>query len=250
MAQDNNRSRGSGGGSHSDARNYLKIATAIEALKGSLDSANAQQRQSSSDGFPWVRRTGMAAIAYTVLTAALLAASGFTAYEATIASSAATRQATIADDAEKRQLRAYVGLIPGSIENFGDQAKQHFVFTRKNYGQTPAYDVAITEIGHSVGPYGQPLPLPQWGQPPEILRGNVTLFPTSELPMNVIGVPLDKTQLDKVITDDSWRYTYAGTIKYRDAFDKVHFTNFCWIFKRGALGAKDAEWCQGHNDSD
>lgn len=41
-----------------------------------------------------------------------------------------------------------------------------------------------------------------------------------------------------------------GTIRYRDVFDGSHFTNFCWMYKRNGLMAKDADWCEGHNDSD
>jgi hypothetical protein len=54
---------------------------------------------------------------------------------------AASRQASIAEDTEKRQLRAYVGTVPGDIENFGDMAKQRFVLTVRNFGETPAYNV-------------------------------------------------------------------------------------------------------------
>jgi hypothetical protein len=68
--------------------------------------------------------------------------------------------------------------------------------------------------------------------------------------MNFIGSMLGKDQLDRVMGDDNLRFIYAGKIEYRDAFDTTHFTNFCWMYKRNAMGAKDVDWCQGHNDSD
>jgi hypothetical protein len=175
----------------------------------------------------------------------------FAVFFAALAFFAAGYQGWVIRDSEQRQLRAYVGLVPGGIDNFDDIKNQHFVFIRKNYGQTPAYDVALTELGESVLLNGQPLPVPmEIGQPPEILRGGVTLFPTGELPMNVIGVMLAKEQIDRVLNDINLRFIYAGTIKYRDAFDNTHFTNFCWMYKKDAMNAKDVDWCQGHNDSD
>jgi hypothetical protein len=92
-------------------------------------------------------------------------------------------QGWVARNSEQHQLRAYVGLIPGDIDNFGDPKLQKFEFVRKNYGQTPAYDVLVTEFGQSVVGFGQPIP----GNPikieGEILRGNFTLFPSGELRM-------------------------------------------------------------------
>jgi hypothetical protein len=118
-------------------------------------------------------------------------------------------QASVASDSEKRQLRAYIGLVPGGIDNFGDVQKQHFFFTRRNYGQSPAYDVVLTELGQSILVNGQPLPLPlELKPPPEILRGNVTLFPTAELPMNIFGAAFPKEQLDRVNADTNLRFIY------------------------------------------
>src|SRR3954451_10924793 len=41
-------------------------------------------------------------------------------------------QAWIANDSEKRQLRAYVGMTPGDVEDFGVVNKQRVRFVRKN----------------------------------------------------------------------------------------------------------------------
>jgi hypothetical protein len=163
--------------------------------------------------------------------------------------SATAYQGWISRDTEHRQLRAYVGLVPGDVENFGDLAKQRFTFVRKNYGLTPAYDLVVSQFGESVIVYGQPIPVISPNPPPDILRGNVTLFPSGELPMHLIGVGISKDMIDKFMSDDNFRFVYTGTVKYRDAFDNTHFTNFCWMYKRNAMTAKDVDWCQGYNDS-
>jgi hypothetical protein len=159
-------------------------------------------------------------------------------------------QGWVARNSEQHQLRAYVGLIPGDIDNFGDPKLQKFEFVRKNYGQTPAYDVLVTEFGQSVVGFGQPIP----GNPikieGEILRGNFTLFPSGELRMDLLGLGVNPTLVDRVDKDENLRFVYLGTIKYRDAFDTTHYTNFCWMYKAKDFVGKHADWCLSHNDSD
>jgi hypothetical protein len=47
------------------------------------------------------------------------------------AADAATKQAGTVDDTEKRQLRAYLGVIPGAIDNFGAPKNQILHYIRK-----------------------------------------------------------------------------------------------------------------------
>jgi hypothetical protein len=91
----------------------------------------------------------------------------FLAFIATAAAAYFTGQQWItADDTEKRQLRAYVGITPGAIENYGAEGQQ-FSFTRKNYGITPAYDLIWTTAGQSIIPAGNLVPVAQRQPPPQ-----------------------------------------------------------------------------------
>lgn len=84
---------------------------------------------------------------------------------------AAAYQGYISRDSEHRQLRAYVSLVPGDIDNFGIPDKQKFTFYRKNTGLTPAYDIVVSELGQSVITYGQPIPGNPSPSNENILRG-------------------------------------------------------------------------------
>jgi hypothetical protein len=141
MVQDRNKSHGPGGGGQRGAPEEHEIAVAINALKRSFETANNAQQEQHENQSKWTRRTAAAAIIYTFLTSVLLGTSGYTAYEATIASGAATKQAVIADDAEHRQLRAYISLDGANITKFDDAAPTEGRLVFKNYGSTPAYKV-------------------------------------------------------------------------------------------------------------
>jgi hypothetical protein len=196
-------------------------------------------------GMEWVLEIGIA-----LMVLGTLAATSIAAYWTSWQWSAANDQLGVMQDTERRQLRAYVGLIPKDVENMGDLERQKFTFVRKNYGTTPAYDLIITDFGQSIVPDGQSVPFLQLQQPPEILRGNVTLFPGAELSMTVYHVTTPKEQVDRVMGSDTITFVYWGSVKYRDAFDRTHFTNFCWSYKRNATTEKDVGWCGQHNDSD
>jgi hypothetical protein len=157
-------------------------------------------------------------------------------------------QAIIASDTEKRQLRAYVGILPGDIENLGDREKQVYALTRKNYGLTPAYDLAVISFGQSVIQRNQPI-VTVSQQPPPDIRGTVTLFPSAELPFRIKGVAVAQDQVDRLMKGDDMQFVYFGTVQYRDAFDQRHLTYFCWMYTRNSTTVKDAEGCLGHNDS-
>jgi hypothetical protein len=128
---------------------------------------------------------------FVVLTAV---GTGFAAYYT-------RQQYLVADDTERQQLRSYVGIIPGDIENFGDRALQQFTMTRKNYGQTPAYDLAVVAWGQSVNPSNQQVPIMEIAPPPDI-RGAITLFPGGELPFRFGGIMVPQDLFASVLTRD------------------------------------------------
>lgn len=187
---------------------------------------------------------------YTLLTGGLLIVGALQTRSGGDQVKASQEQLAVMQNTEHRQLRAYVGLIPGDIENLGDKDKQVFTFMRKNYGATPAYDIEVSELGQSVLLKNHEPPVINFTNVPDIPHANVTLFPSAELPLHIKGLAVSKEQVDKVLSSDDFQFAYAGKIRYRDAFGKTHFTNFCWQYARNGLTAKDVDWCLHHNDSD
>jgi hypothetical protein len=185
-----------------------------------------------------------------VLILAFLAAI-YAGYEASRLADGTDRLVTTADDSAKRQLRAYVGIVPGDIENFGDREKQVFTMTRKNYGPTPAYDLIVTSVGQSIIKIGDPIPSGIVPPPPDI-RGTITLFPSAELPFRVnrIAPTIGADLISALMQSDNVQFVYWGALEYHDAFDKRHTTNFCFMYARGKTTTKDVDGCLGHNDSD
>ena len=57
-------------------------------------------------------------------------------------------------------------------------------------------------------------------------------------------------QLDMVRNDSGMILIIYGTLCYRDAWARSHYTNYCFIYKGRSMSAKDADWCLTHNDSD
>jgi hypothetical protein len=156
--QQRGQSKGSGGG-ESGPREDKNVAFAINALHSTYKSSSDKTDQRENKQFLWTRRTAVAAIVYTLVTAALLAAGIWSAVQATNAVTQAANavavakrsadvaqdQVAAAKDTEQRQLRAYVGIIPGDVENFGEDTFE-IKLIRKNYGQTPAYDVGFSQV--------------------------------------------------------------------------------------------------------
>jgi hypothetical protein len=161
-----------------------------------------------------------------------------------------TRQQWITTaDSEQRQLRAYVGIVPGAVENFGEPGKQRFTLTRKNYGQTPAYDVGLSIVGFDVERPGAQINVGNIGCGSPKIRGLITMFPSMELPLYItITQNFPKTQLD-LVRSGEFVFVYYGTVCYNDAFSAPHDTNYCWMYKGESMTAKDADGCTTFNDS-
>jgi hypothetical protein len=152
----------------------------------------------------------------------------------------------------ERQLRAYVGITPGDVEDFGTLSKQRIRFIRKNYGITPAYNVGFSEVGINVVRIGQPINTGPPGQlacnAPKVAE-QFTIFPTMELPWTiVIGTKVSDDDATLIKAGERL-LVYWGNICYHDAFGLAHYTNYCWSYKGNSMTARDAEGCLTHNDS-
>ena len=165
-------------------------------------------------------------------------------------------QAYVANDSEKRSLRAYMGLhAPADgqiVSNFAPPARASFHLIPKNHGQTPAY-FATQEIGSGV--YSYPLPK-TFAYPIEevaTLPNRLTIFPGD---LDSAGInstwnrPLTADEFASIKDASTNRLYTWGTIKYKDAFGYWHYTNFCWSFCDITSTQSQRAPCTGHNDSD
>ena len=197
----------------------------------------------------WHDKTSLLVWGATLLAA--VAAAVFTGRQAYLANKqlqVARGALAITQDTEKRQLRAYVGTIPGTIENLGDAAKQRFTLTVKNFGITPAYDVGSLISYNSTYKDISVIVGPECGTP--ALPQLVSLFPGGEFKFRFDGIShaIAKEEFADVLKE-TLRYAYWGTICYLDAFGKMHYTNYCWFWSGKALISENAEGCPQHNDS-
>jgi hypothetical protein len=157
-------------------------------------------------------------------------------------------QASVASDTEKRQLRAYVGIIAGDVENFDVSGRPTVRLTRKNYGLTPAYDVGFSTIYARIGKDGTIFQQSGGGCTQPNYSNLSTMFPSAQLPFSIIIKDTYlQQQVDEVKAGSSIFYVY-GDVCYKDIFGNPHYTNYCWMYK-GDMSGKEADACLQHNDS-
>lgn len=242
-----------------------QIAVAIDSLKRSYDASDSNRQKNDRQSLKWTRRTAKAAIAYTIMTALLLAAGVYSAIqawralnaanqsaeaardsvsiansavaEARRAADAATKQAAIAEDTEKRQLRAYV-IFTNAVADLPKEntiPTVHSVFD--NIGQTPAYRASWTS-GINVVPTG--LNILQTADCRSVIDAadarlwyfGKQFFPFKER----VGSPYTKEEMD-VITNGIAQISFTGRLCYEDIFREVHHIDFCvsWRMENNRL---------------
>jgi hypothetical protein len=169
---------------------------------------------------------------------------------------AAEAQIAVATDTEKRQLRAYIGVVPpadNQIANpFLPPAKPLIRLTPKNFGMTPAYR-AQHLVGLGVAAYPLPkefeYPIQRLTEPPN----PITIYPGT---LDIAGIiadaqrPLTPDEVKRIEDGKSARLYVWGTITYYDAFGTHHFTNFCIGFFNLTPTQVKRVPCNDHNDSD
>jgi len=155
---------------------------------------------------------------------------------------------------ERRQLRAYIGVIltPLKVNSFVLPNHPSVAFNVRNAGVTPAYDV--TYQGES-GVEAFPLPT-KFGFPLESLSTKptpITLVPRTTL--SELGIdltanrPLTSDEFKQLETGQIIRAYFWGTVWYRDAFNEPHYTNFC-VDYYGTATDIHHDVCDRHNDAD
>jgi hypothetical protein len=201
-------------------------------------------------------RAGKHWLEYAIFGAALCAAvfTGCQAYLATKQLRTARDVLAVTRDGERRQLRAYVGVtvIPLPTPNpFIPPAVPNVTFGIRNSGATPAYDVSHSSaVGFCDYPLAADTRFPEQALPlpPEPM----TIFPGT---LDNLGIEISA---ERTLTADEFsglsagrakRLCFWGTVRYRDAFEGRHYTNFCYSYY-GTAETMHREACQKHNDAD
>lgn len=270
MPQDRHRQDGARNARDRRASEERQIASAIHSFHRDYNSTQSNRAQGDSKNRKLQQRATTAGIIYTVITACFFGASVYSISQAWYAVSAAnqsanaaTSQARIADETEKLQLRAYLGVIPGDLIDFG-KPSQRLTITRHNFGQTPAYATALVYAG---GAYLAALNAPHpvirchdYIHPQTPFSDLSSIFPNMDRPI-IMSLDLKNSlmpnaeQVAAVINNtgpnEAPMYGYWGTFCYLDIFRQVHFSNFCFMYNgREGMTKPGANTCRYHNDSD
>lgn len=126
-----------------------------------------------------------------------------------------------AEDTARRQLRAYICLEEGRIEPHGNEGYCDVIFTLKNSGQTPAYNVETWQITRIV----------DLAEPPYVIRtpdkwGMVG--PGAGIGCKLLHNPLTPADRSDIKLEKKTVIVW-GQVTYKDAFGQERYTNFCHI---------------------
>lgn len=119
-----------------------------------------------------------------------------------------------------------------------------------NTGKTPALNILCKTTG-TTNVKGDILRDSDIVYPPELpILKQGTLFPNQRFPLNVGGTPMDpgkqKIWFDNVQRGDWIQYFY-GEVRYKDAFEREHWTHFCTQF---VPSTKSGTPCPVYNETD
>ena len=158
-----------------------------------------------------------------------------------------------AADMEERQLRAYVGVVltkSVSTNPFVPPTVPEIHFDIRNSGATPAFEVTHESWGSICD---HPLATQFDFSPTRLttIAEPITIFPGT---VDNLGIQirlkrsLTDEEFTSIVTGDSKRLCFWGTVSYRDTFRRKWFTNFCYGYFANA--AKTTyEPCERHNDA-
>jgi hypothetical protein len=167
---------------------------------------------------------------------------------------AAEAQIKIAEDSERRRLRAYVGLS-GAGSAAASLLPPNVGTIRvgvRNYGQTPALRAQI-ESRIDMREFPSP-PKSDFSVPVVVGKANpITIFPGDNDSTNItfrLKRPMTSDEIAKIADGTRWRIYAWGTIYYFDVFGAQHYTNFCMTYFKPEGNTASSEPCEEHNDSD
>jgi hypothetical protein len=241
-----------GGGNDPAAEQIERVAAAFDAYATNQKSTEAKHAKHNRKIRWWTRIAAVSAIGYTLITLVILVATIRSIQEshravgaANRAADAASRQGGIAEDTEKRQLRAYVFVAAATPHDFVVSRTPYVDVRVRNFGQTPAYeatmDLAIrlkqlVDPGSFTDP-GHPSP------PAPIAPGvDVHPLPRTEEPLS--NLIISDIRANRVA------YFIFGIIRYKDAFQKAHWTRVRWIIGATELADGSVSIYREGNDAD
>jgi hypothetical protein len=168
---------------------------------------------------------------------------------------AAEKQIGVQTDTEKRQLRAYVYVVP-AVTDFSIGKRPFASVTIKNGGQTPAYDFNVS-LNQQIRPFQQGESMKGVGvQPIPILPTHdgvgAFVYQNHEY---VIGLPpspaaVSEQEYNSVMKGTEQRFYVWGRLHYLDAFNSEHFLNFCFSLDGESLTKGTIHYCTDANDTD
>jgi hypothetical protein len=148
----------------------------------------------------------------------------------------------------ERELRAYLGIAEGDIQQHVDPAKGRLKaqMVIRNTGQTPAYNVRLiasfdfhkiprTEFAaYGIG---------------KIQQSNATIDPGVEVIVPLVAEKLVSEENFKAVREGRFAFFFYGRIEYRDTFRKERFRNFRWIADNDDTGSLAWRVCEEGNES-
>jgi hypothetical protein len=263
MADGDPKSENGGGVRDIPAAEHREIARAIETLSGNYESAQQSRADHDAKTLFWARVAGVGVSIYTLLTLAIVAASIYSALQAKIGADAARLSAATAQDAEKQQLRAYVGVNSEPIAlrcDACDNPSKQFaenqlrdensvVMEIQNFGQTPTYDTTV-RLKWEINPSGTGPPVTDFAYSDDQLggrdKGKFPMYPGQKRPSIII---LDAQTIGLVQRARKHEISlfYYGRIDYRDVFDEKTTVDFCFWYAPDAGPKTHFPLCPEHN---
>jgi hypothetical protein len=151
-------------------------------------------------------------------------------------------QAWVANDSEKRQLRAYIGVHQIGFQGLEDKNPIGFGFAFVNHGQTHALDFNLIGVIDLL-PYPLPanLKLPS---PPDRPSQDGIIFPNESNPM--VGWVLERHPMTfaekmEILSKSPDKQIYMhGVARYRDIFNKHWKTEFCFFLNPTSIVRDDS----------
>jgi hypothetical protein len=159
---------------------------------------------------------------------------------ALLAAQAAKRHADIAEDAAKRELRAYVGVVGGHVKSFSRDSPVDAHITLRNTGKTPARHVRLWHAAAYRSPDGEITEGERWESSGLIIASG------GDHHLTVVWPSATREQQINVAHQGA-AFEFFGEVRYQDVFGGEWKTQFRLEYTGRRDGA--IRPCQSGNDA-
>jgi hypothetical protein len=246
-----------GRGSSSSDRNSLateqvrRVADALYAYTRQREAAEAKNSKHDRKIRWWTRRQTIGAWIYTAITALIFVAGILSIQEARRASDAASKQASISEDTEERQLRAYIGPVDAFPDRFEVGQNINFHIAVKNFGNTPAVHFHL-KSNEGIEPRSADYSYQIQEYRLQHTVQSVTIYPKDQRAF------LAPATSNNLVTEPQFTgvrggnsvIVFYGTLYYDDSFGKVRGSDFCYWFDWAHLTSHAWTECRNHHGID